>query len=87
MAHQTVEHLHCTHRILRYVNNTKDRGLLYQTGVAGQLVGYMDVDWARNVGDRRATTRLGSRLEQKKATDSCTIEHEDRVPRSGYHNG
>ena len=38
-----------------YVSGTKDKGLLYQTRTAEQLVDYMDVDWAGNVGDRRST--------------------------------
>ena len=40
MAHPTGEHLQCVHRILRYVNGTKDRGLLYWAGIGKQLVGY-----------------------------------------------
>ena len=55
---RTVQHLYCTQRILRYVNDTKDRGPLYQTGIADQLVGYMDVNWAGNVGDRISTSRF-----------------------------
>ena len=45
-------------RILRYVSGTKDRALLYQTGIVEQLVGYTDVDWAGNAGDRRSTSRF-----------------------------
>ena len=54
--------LNCVQRILRYVSGTKDRGLLYHTGVANRLVGYPDVDWAENIGDRRSTSAfsLGS---------------------------
>ena len=37
-----------------YVSGTKDRRLLYRTGVAEQLVNYTDADWAGNVGDRRS---------------------------------
>ena len=55
MVHPIVEHLQCTHRMLRYVSGTKDRGLLYQTDVTGQLVGYTDVDWAGNADDRMST--------------------------------
>ena len=56
MVHLTLEHLECMHRILMYVGGTKDRELLYRTGVAGQLVSYTDTDWARNAGDRRSTS-------------------------------
>ena len=56
MARPTEEHLQCVQRVLRYVSGTKDRGLLYRTGTAAQLVGYTDVDWAGNVADRRSTS-------------------------------
>ena len=56
MARPTEEHLQCAQRILRYVSGTKDRGLLYQTGVADQLVGYTDANWAENIADRRSTS-------------------------------
>ena len=42
--------------VLRYVSNTKDRGLLYRIGTATQLVGYTDANWADNVVDRRSTS-------------------------------
>mgnify|MGYP007129923970 CR=1 FL=1 len=54
MARPTEEHLQCAQHILRYVSGTKDRGLLYRTGVAEQLVGYTNNDWAGNIGDRRS---------------------------------
>jgi hypothetical protein len=38
------------------VSGTKDRGLLYRTGTAVQLVGYTDAGWAGNVADRRSTS-------------------------------
>ena len=44
MARPTEEHLQCAQRVLRYVSNTKDRGLLYRTGTVTQLVGYTDAD-------------------------------------------
>ena len=56
MARPTEEHLQSVHRVLRYVSNTKDRGLLYQTGDPEQLVSYTDVDWVGNAGDRRSTS-------------------------------
>ena len=44
MAQPTMEHLQCAQCILRYVNGTKDRGLLYRTSIVEQLVGYIDAD-------------------------------------------
>ena len=55
MARPTEEHLQCAQRVVRYVSGTKDRGLLYWTGTAAQLVGYTDVDWAGNATDRQST--------------------------------
>ena len=55
MARPTVEHLQCAQRILRYVKDTKDKELLYRTGVTDQLVNYTDADRAVKVGDRRST--------------------------------
>ena len=56
MARPTEEHLQCAQRILRYVNGTKDRGLLYRTGTTAQLVGYTDANWAGNAADRQSTS-------------------------------
>ena len=56
MSQPKAEHLQWAQRILHYVSGTKDRALLYQTGIAKQLVGYTDVDWAGNVGDHRSTS-------------------------------
>ena len=62
MAQPTKEHLQSAQRALKYASGTKDRGLLYRIGVAEQLVGYKDADWARNVGDRRSTSRFAFSL-------------------------
>ena len=48
MARPTEEHLQCAQHVLRYVSNTKDRGLLYRNGTDAQLVG--------NDADRRSTS-------------------------------
>ena len=57
MARPTEEHLQYAQCVLRYVSGTKDRGLLYRTGTAAQVVGYTDADWDGNAGDRRSTSR------------------------------
>jgi hypothetical protein len=56
MARPTEEHLQSALRILRYVSDTKDRGLLYRAGTTVQLAGYTDADWAGNAADRRSTS-------------------------------
>ena len=56
MVRPIVEHLQCMQHILRYVRDSKDRGLLYHTGIAEQLVGYTDADWSGNAANRRSTS-------------------------------
>ena len=56
MQKLTVEHLLCAHRILKYVNGTKDGELLYRHDITEKLVGYTNVDWAGDVSDCRSTS-------------------------------
>ena len=56
MSQPMPEHFQCAQRILPYVSGTKDMALFYQAGVAELLVGYTDVDWAKNANDRRSTS-------------------------------
>ena len=56
MSQPKTDNLQCAQRILRYISGIKDRALLYWLGVAEQLVGYTDVDWAGNVCDRKSTS-------------------------------
>ena len=90
MVQPTVQHLHYAHHILRYVNGTKDMGMLYRTGIAEQLVSYTDADWAGNAVDRRSKSRfvlsLGSAAIARSIKKQPTIEHEGRVSRSGCHD-
>ena len=51
-----MEHLQCAHRILRYVDGTNDRELLYQVDKVEQLIGYKDANWVGNMGDRMSTS-------------------------------
>eukprot|EP00253_Pinus_taeda_P002805 PITA_02805 len=44
-------------RILKYVNGTKQYGILYTTTSDFRLVGYTDSDWASSVDDRKSTSR------------------------------
>jgi hypothetical protein len=56
MARPSEEHLQSALRILQYISDTKDRGLLYRAGTTVQLAGYTDADWAGNAADRRSTS-------------------------------
>lgn len=42
--------------ILRYVNGTKEYGILYATTNYFRLVDYTDSDWAGSVDDRKSTS-------------------------------
>ncbi|KAE8699425.1 hypothetical protein F3Y22_tig00110578pilonHSYRG00054 [Hibiscus syriacus] len=57
-------HLEAVRRILRYVKNTIDYGLLYKKGEDCKLVGYCDADYAGDHDTRRSTIgyvfKLGS---------------------------
>ena len=41
--------------ILRYVNGTKEYGVLYSSTDNFKLIGYIDIEWARSVNDRKST--------------------------------
>ena len=49
-------HWQAAKRILRYVNGTKQYGILYTTTHDFRLVGYTNSDWARSVDDRKSTS-------------------------------
>lgn len=51
---------------MRYLKGTKDYGLQYKKNEKFELRAYTNVDWARNIGDRKSTSGgtffLGKRL-------------------------
>ena len=53
-------------RIMRYLKGTKEFGLYYKKNEKFELRAYTDVDWARNIDDRKSTSGraffLGKRL-------------------------
>ncbi|KAE8728709.1 hypothetical protein F3Y22_tig00004111pilonHSYRG00116 [Hibiscus syriacus] len=64
MQNPKKSHLEAVRRILRYVKNTIDYGLLYKKGEDCKLVGYCDADYAGDHDTRRSTIgyvfKLGS---------------------------
>ena len=48
-------HWQAAKRILRYVNGTKEYGILYTSSESFMFTGYTDSDWARSVDDRKST--------------------------------
>ncbi|XP_074287754.1 secreted RxLR effector protein 161-like [Silene latifolia] len=49
-------HLQAAKRILRYVNSTRDHGILYTNSSTLKLVGYTDSDWAGDLDTRKSTS-------------------------------
>ena len=67
-AKPLTSHLHVARRVLRYLNATPHRSILYGRGTT--LVGYSDSDWVGDMDNRRSTTgycfTLGSGWSSKK---------------------
>ena len=49
-------HMKAAKRILRYVNGTKEFGILYSSSESFILIGYTNSDWAGSVDDRKSTS-------------------------------
>ena len=56
MAQPAMDHLKSVQCILKYVSDTKDRGLLYQTSTVEQLISFTNANWPENAGNRRSTS-------------------------------
>ena len=54
-ANPTQSHLTAAKRILRYLKGTVYLGLSYKKCADGNLIGYLDADWAGDVDDRHAS--------------------------------
>ncbi|XP_062100834.1 secreted RxLR effector protein 161-like [Humulus lupulus] len=65
MQHPKKPHLEAVRRMLRYVKDTINYGLLYKKGDEVKIVGYYDANYAGDHDTRRSTTgyvfKLGSR--------------------------
>jgi len=55
-AEPTREHWTAVKRILRYLNGTRDLGLLYNKDSSKECIGYSDADWAGDLDDRKSTS-------------------------------
>ena len=55
-AEPTKEPWTAVKRILRYMNGTRDLGLLYNKDSAKECRGYSDADWAGDLDDRKSTS-------------------------------
>ena len=56
MEAPTTSHLKVVKRILRYIKGTIDYGMFYSSSEDFKLVGYNDIDWARDFDDNKSTT-------------------------------
>lgn len=43
-------------RILKYINGTREYGMMYSHSYNSMLVGYYDAGWANNANDRKSTS-------------------------------
>ena len=43
-------------RVLRYLNGTKNQGIIFRRGESASIVGYSDADWAGDRQDRKSTS-------------------------------
>jgi hypothetical protein len=85
-AQPTTQHWQAAKRVLRYLQETKDKGLVYTRNSDNTLAGYSDSDWASDKGDRRSTTGYffmlngnaiswNSKRQKTVAASSCEAEY------------
>ncbi|XP_073152551.1 secreted RxLR effector protein 161-like [Henckelia pumila] len=88
MSKPCESHFIAAKRILRYIKGTLNFGLLYKKNSSFLLTGFVDVDWADYVNDRRSTTgycfNTGSaaitwcsKKQSTVALSSCEAEYVD----------
>jgi hypothetical protein len=56
MASPTELHLQAAKRVLRYLKGTVDLGVFYRKEGNGELMAYIDIDYAGDVNDRKSTS-------------------------------
>ena len=64
-------HMAAAKRILRYIKGTSEYGLVYGSDKEPRLMGYCDSDYARDLDDRKSTSRYIFLLESKPITWNC----------------
>jgi hypothetical protein len=50
-------HMEVALRVLRYLKSSPGRGILFSKNDHLNIIGYTDADWARNLTDRKSTSR------------------------------
>ena len=56
MAKPLESHWLVAKKVLRYLKETKNFGLMYADNCNVELIGYSDSDWARDIDDRKSTS-------------------------------
>lgn len=72
----TKEHWTAVKHILRYLNGTRNYGLLYSSEETNNLTGYSDADWAGDLNDRKSTSGYlfkmsGAAISWKSKKQTC----------------
>ena len=70
------EHWTAVKRIMRYLKDTQNYGLLYKKVESASCIGFSDSDWAGDVGDRRSTSGYvfqigGTSISWRSKKQSC----------------
>jgi hypothetical protein len=85
MANPGPQHFKALERVWKYIGQTPNLGLLYQS-TPTSLLGYCDADWGGDIGTRRSTTGYiylyrgtaiswNSKLQKTVALSSCEAEY------------
>ena len=65
MENPTEAHLLAAKRILRYVKDTVDFGILYKNDGNSNLIGFSNSDYAGDIDDRKSTSEIVFMLNLK----------------------
>lgn len=86
MSNPNLGHHKALDRIWKYLENTRDLGLYFQSDKNPKIVGFCDSDWGGDLGTRRSTTGYlftlngtaiswNSKLQRTVALSSCEAEY------------
>ena len=72
----TKEHWVAVKRTLRYLKGTNNYGICYNGDTEGEVVGFLDSDWAGDISDRKSTSgfvfiQAGGAISWKSSKQTC----------------
>ena len=79
LAKPKEDHLMAIKRILRYLKGTKDYGLWHKLGGNIDVKVFTDVDWEKNLDDRKSTSGGAFFLGKQKAKLHIPIHSRRRI--------